>query len=263
MLKYAAVGRLLIILVVSAARLSSAAVSQESVTALVKTLAYDQGLSARLTKEPVPVLAVGVSCSLWPQTARVAGHGTKCEQASLSAGLVNEAATRGGVVVLGDVERAQANVLAVQAREAAVPVLALREALMTQDVLLGAEGTKLLLGERAIKQLGAKFPAAILKVATIVGETVDEEEPTVRDMVRDGEYPDEAREANVEGVVKLKVNVDVQGRVTDVVVVKGLGFGLDEEAIRRVKRFRFNPGRREGVPVPMSTTFNFRFTLQD
>lgn len=233
-------------------------------TLLVKTLAYDEGLASRLTREPVVIAAIGFDCKLWPSTAMLAGHHTKCEPAQLSAGLVSELASRAGVVLLNTVEPAQATLVAAQAREAHVPVMALSAALASQDVLITVEDGKTYLGERAIKQLGARFPAAVLRLATIVSAPqTSDEEPTVREVSRDGEYPDEAREANVEGVVTLRLNVDVQGRVTEVVVLKGLGFGLDEEAVRRIRRYRFNPGRRGGIAVPMVTTFNFRFALQD
>ncbi|MBE2248298.1 MAG: energy transducer TonB [Myxococcus sp.] len=88
-------------------------------------------------------------------------------------------------------------------------------------------------------------------------------EPTVKAEWTDGVYPEEARLNDIEGVVRLRITVSAEGQVTDVVVVKGLGFGLDEEARRRIKRFRFTPATRDGQPVAMTIPFNFRFALED
>lgn len=48
-------------------------------------------------------------------------------------------------------------------------------------------------------------------------------------------YPTEAKEANIEGSVKLIFTVNVDSTVTDFIVLQGLGYGCDEEAIRLVK----------------------------
>lgn len=88
-------------------------------------------------------------------------------------------------------------------------------------------------------------------------------EPSVKSEWTDGVYPEEARENNIEGVVRLQITISPEGVVTHVVVVKGLGFGLDEEAKRRIRRFRFAPATRDGVPISVTIPFNFRFALED
>lgn len=254
----------LVLVSVGVATSAGASVSPESVQVLVKTLAYDEGLAARLSREPTVVLAVGFDCRAWPTGARIANHETKCEAATLTAGLVGDASARSAVLLLGEIDKAQAVLVSAQAREALVPVLAVGPTLASQDVLLAVEGTRTFIGERATKRLGARFPAAVLRLATIVSTGGSEdEEPTVREMWKGGSYPEQAREAGLEGVVKLTLTVDEQGKVVEASVAKGLGLGLDEEAVRRVKRFKFNPGRRGGVPVTMSTTFSVRFTLEE
>jgi len=62
-------------------------------------------------------------------------------------------------------------------------------------------------------------------------------------------YSLEAARAKVSGVVALAVVIDTHGDVTDVEVVKGLGYGLDENAVRTVKTWKFRPAERAGVPV--------------
>jgi periplasmic protein TonB len=66
-------------------------------------------------------------------------------------------------------------------------------------------------------------------------------------------YTDEARSAEVEGRVKLKLSVDAQGNVTDVQVLAGLGHGLDESAIATARRMKFTPA--SACSKPVSSTF--------
>lgn len=237
---------------------------EASVTAVARTLAYDEGLSRRLQREPLPVLALGVPCAQWPTSIRIAGHATVCEAATLKPGLVGEAASRNALVLLGELDAAQAQTIVAQAREAQVPVVGVGVSHASTDVLLVVDGVRLFIGEQATKRLGARFPTAVLKLATIVSTaSVTDEEPTLREAWTGGSYPEEAINSNVEGPVQLRISVDEAGRVTDAVVTKGLGFGLDEEATRRVRRFKFNPGKRNGRPVAMTTTYTIRFALQD
>lgn len=68
-------------------------------------------------------------------------------------------------------------------------------------------------------------------------------------------YPDLARKAGIEGTVYVQFVVNEQGRVTDAHVIRGIGGGCDQEALRVVKKARFQPGMQRGRPV------NVRFSL--
>ena len=74
-------------------------------------------------------------------------------------------------------------------------------------------------------------------------------------------YSSEARQANVEGVVKLEITVDETGRVTQVRVIKGLGFGLDEAAVTAAKQWSFKPATRCGRAVSYVVKPGVRFQL--
>ena len=76
----------------------------------------------------------------------------------------------------------------------------------------------------------------------------------------DAEYTWAARKAGIEGVVVLELEIDAEGRVRDPVVVKGLGYGLDEAAIEAAWQWRFKPAMEDGRPVatPYHATINFR-----
>ena len=73
------------------------------------------------------------------------------------------------------------------------------------------------------------------------------------------EYSELARKQKAEGDVELMFIVDVHGVPTGVRVTKGLGLGLDENAVEAVKKWRFKPGTDHGRPVPVevSVTVNF------
>jgi protein TonB len=55
------------------------------------------------------------------------------------------------------------------------------------------------------------------------------------------QYSDEAIKAKYQGTVLLVVTITVDGKATDIKVVKGLGLGLDEKAIEAVHAWRFRP----------------------
>jgi TonB family protein len=77
-------------------------------------------------------------------------------------------------------------------------------------------------------------------------------------------YTSDAMRAKVQGVVLLECIVRPDGSVSDVNVVRSLDptFGLDQEAIKTAKQWRFRPGMRLGEPVPVYITIELTFTLR-
>jgi TonB family protein len=73
-------------------------------------------------------------------------------------------------------------------------------------------------------------------------------------------YPQAALEANVEGAVIVEYDILDTGEVRNQRVLKGLGHGCDEEAMRLVGLLRFEKVKNRGVRVKMTTktTINFR-----
>ena len=63
-------------------------------------------------------------------------------------------------------------------------------------------------------------------------------------------YPDEARQAKIEGTVKLWIDIDAEGKVSDVSVAQPAGYGFDEKAAETARTWKFKPALRDGVPVP-------------
>jgi len=58
------------------------------------------------------------------------------------------------------------------------------------------------------------------------------------------EYPTEAKNNNISGTVVMIGLLDKDGKVKDIEILKGIGYGCDEEAIRLVKMFRFQPAEK-------------------
>jgi len=75
------------------------------------------------------------------------------------------------------------------------------------------------------------------------------------------DYTEQAREAKLEGVSVIRIYVGPDGKPGSVVVTKKLGMGLDEKAVETIKKWRFEPGRRSGRPVPSYLTLNLEFKL--
>ena len=77
-------------------------------------------------------------------------------------------------------------------------------------------------------------------------------------------YTAEAMRAKVQGVVKLEGVVLSDGTVGNVHVTRSLDpiFGLDQEAMKAAKQFRFVPGTRFGEPVAVLVSFEIEFTLR-
>ncbi len=74
-------------------------------------------------------------------------------------------------------------------------------------------------------------------------------------------YPEEAKRADVEGPVRLKVTVDFEGHVTEVIVMSGPGYGLDQAAAGALKRFKFKPAMKNGEAVSTTFVYTYRFLL--
>jgi periplasmic protein TonB len=77
-------------------------------------------------------------------------------------------------------------------------------------------------------------------------------------------YTADAMRAKVQGSVWLECIVMPDGSVGEVKVTRSLDpiFGLDQEAIKAAKMWRFKPGIRQGEPVPVIITIELTFTLR-
>lgn len=76
-------------------------------------------------------------------------------------------------------------------------------------------------------------------------------------------YPAIAQKAGIEGRVFVQFIVDEQGNVVDPVIVRGIGAGCDEEAIRAVRKAKFIPGRQRGQAVKVKMSIPITFKLAE
>jgi protein TonB len=77
-------------------------------------------------------------------------------------------------------------------------------------------------------------------------------------------YTADAMRQKIQGIVMVEAVVMPDGSVGQVQVVRSLDstFGLDQEAIKAVRKWRFRPGTRFGQPVPVLVEIELTFTLR-
>ncbi len=77
------------------------------------------------------------------------------------------------------------------------------------------------------------------------------------------EYPQMAARAGIEGRVTVQFTVNEQGEVENPQVIRGIGGGCDEEALRVVSEAQFKPGYQRGRPVRVQYSLPVVFKLSD
>jgi len=77
------------------------------------------------------------------------------------------------------------------------------------------------------------------------------------------EYPTMAQQAGIEGKVTVQFIVNENGDVENAQVVRGIGGGADEEALRVVKDAKFEPGVQRGQKVRVLYAMSINFRLED
>ncbi|HNW98611.1 MAG TPA: TonB family protein [Bacteroidales bacterium] len=76
-------------------------------------------------------------------------------------------------------------------------------------------------------------------------------------------YPQIAKETNITGTVIVTFVVEKDGSISNVQVLKDIGGGCGEEAVRVVKNMpKWKPGKQNGVPVRVQFNLPIRFTLE-
>ena len=76
-------------------------------------------------------------------------------------------------------------------------------------------------------------------------------------------FPAMARESGVTGTVYIKFVVGKDGKISNITLLRGIGAGCDEEAMRVISGMpAWKPGKQNGVTVPVWFTLPIKFTLQ-
>ena len=75
-------------------------------------------------------------------------------------------------------------------------------------------------------------------------------------------YPEKAKEAGIQGTVYVTFVVEKDGRITNVKVLRGIGGGLDKEAVRVISSMPvWSPGMQRGKAVRVQYNMPIRFVL--
>jgi TonB family protein len=98
------------------------------------------------------------------------------------------------------------------------------------------------------------MPAGVYRVGHGVGAPKLDQRP-------EPQYTDEARLASLQGTVVVQVVVGIDGLAHDVRIVRGLGLGLDENAVETISQWHFKPGLKDGQRVPIAATIEVNFKL--
>jgi len=149
------------------------------------------------------------------------------------------------------------------------------------DVLIvsfiGMEQQEFLVSEEADNKIFLNADVAQLSEVVVTNSAADTEEdntysaarPSIgysdyRDYLKDNlRYPTKAMEEDTKGRVRLKLSINASGNITEVEVLKGLGDGCDEEAIRLIKEGpRWEPAKKGDTPVTSSKKISVRFKIK-
>ncbi len=74
-------------------------------------------------------------------------------------------------------------------------------------------------------------------------------------------YTEEARGRRIEGEVLLRVLFAASGQVQVLATVRGLGYGLDENAVAAAEAIHFRPAERAGVAADSTAVVHIVFQL--
>ena len=74
-------------------------------------------------------------------------------------------------------------------------------------------------------------------------------------------YTDKARQNSITGEIRMVVLFSREGRVTHTLILKGLGGGLNENAVRAARAIKFEPARKDGQPISQIRIIEYHFSL--
>jgi len=74
-------------------------------------------------------------------------------------------------------------------------------------------------------------------------------------------YTNKAREAQISGTISVLVLFAASGRVTHTIILQGLGYGLDENAINAARKIVFEPAKENGKPISQVKIVQYSFRI--
>ena len=106
-----------------------------------------------------------------------------------------------------------------------------------------------------------KMPPSYIKKKKYYSPNELTKKPSIINLVKP-HYPEKAKSLGIEGKVILEVDIDENGVIKSIKIIKSVGYGLDESAIETVKQYKFSPGEINGIKVPVKILLPINFQLR-
>jgi TonB family protein len=135
---------------------------------------------------------------------------------------------------------------------------------MSRSRIVASLVTAIAISAAATVSAAVTFPMTATQASTQVYKPGDGVSlPSVVREVKPG-YTPEAKAQKIQGSVWMRVVVLDSGDVGDVQVTKSLDdkYGLDQQAVKAAKQWKFKPGTKDGKPVAVEVTVEMTFTLK-
>jgi TonB family protein len=70
-------------------------------------------------------------------------------------------------------------------------------------------------------------------------------------------FTEEAKQKNIEGEVTVSFDVKTDSTTSNILILTGLGYGIDDEVKKIITQLKFSPGVQNGMPIKMNTMYTF------
>ena len=123
---------------------------------------------------------------------------------------------------------------------------------------------KILTTEDNPVQIMEKDPDTVYQIVEKMPQYRGGEEAMMKYVADNIKYPQEAKDKNISGRVFVSFVIEKDGSVNEVKVLRGIGGGCDEEAVRVIKAMpKWKPGMQKGKPVRVNYQIPINFKLAD
>ncbi len=123
-----------------------------------------------------------------------------------------------------------------------------------EDAIIGKQGNTLDTDIDTITATETDLKSAPVPITTVTSP------PRIKLQVKP-EYSKEMLQNRVEGVIRVKMLIDIDGKVKQVIVLDDLGFGSKEKVAEACFKMLFEPAKRGDQPVSVWISFKFRFEM--
>ncbi len=83
------------------------------------------------------------------------------------------------------------------------------------------------------------------------------EQALYQEVYMNTKYPEDSKKKYIEGEVTLSFDVKTDSTITNVLIISGVGNGVDEAVKSYVEKLKFAPGVQNGMKIKMNTMYTF------